>query len=185
MDFVGSLPRTIKDFDAIRVIIDKLVKSVQVFFGKSIILDHLGCWDEVSPLVEFTYNNSFHTRIGMTSFEALYSRRWRELDRWTRTNATNNRDDQKDSREQLRTEVGKAIKFRKLPPKFIEPYQILHNVGLVAHNIVLPHLMSNIHNLKKHTCDSTHMIEHDTLQIQENLTFEEHDARAVLISLPM
>jgi len=39
------------------------------------ILDHLGAWDEVLPLIEFTYNNSFHASIGMTPYEALYGRR--------------------------------------------------------------------------------------------------------------
>ncbi|XP_017431977.2 uncharacterized protein LOC108339348 [Vigna angularis] len=36
-----------------------------------------GVWDEVLPLVEFTYNNSFQASIGMTPFEALYGRRCR------------------------------------------------------------------------------------------------------------
>jgi len=29
------------------------------------------------PLIEFTYNNSFHSNIRMTPFEALYGRRCR------------------------------------------------------------------------------------------------------------
>jgi len=40
-------------------------------------LDHLGAWDEVLPLIEFTYNNSFHASIGMAPYEALYGRRCR------------------------------------------------------------------------------------------------------------
>jgi len=32
---------------------------------RTCILDHLGPWDEVLPLIEFTYNNSFHASIGM------------------------------------------------------------------------------------------------------------------------
>nr|KYP56938.1 Transposon Ty3-G Gag-Pol polyprotein [Cajanus cajan] len=42
-------------------------------------LDHLGSWEEVLPLVEFTYNNNFHDSIGMAPFEALYGRRCRTL----------------------------------------------------------------------------------------------------------
>ena len=41
------------------------------------ILDHLGAWDEVLPLIEFTYNNNFHVSIGMTPYEALYGRKCR------------------------------------------------------------------------------------------------------------
>jgi len=40
------------------------------------ILDHLGAWDEMLPLIEFTYNNSFHTSIGMTPYEALFGRKY-------------------------------------------------------------------------------------------------------------
>ncbi|PNX67385.1 retrotransposon-related protein, partial [Trifolium pratense] len=34
-------------------------------------------WDSCLPLIEFTYNNSFHSSIGMAPFEALYRRRCR------------------------------------------------------------------------------------------------------------
>ena len=44
---------------------------------RTCVLDHLGAWDEVLPLIEFTYNNSFHARIGKAPYEALYSRRCR------------------------------------------------------------------------------------------------------------
>jgi len=44
---------------------------------RTCVLDHLGTWDEILPLVEFTYNNSFHTSIGMAPYEALYGRRCR------------------------------------------------------------------------------------------------------------
>jgi len=42
---------------------------------RTCILDHLGAWDEVLPLIEFTYNNNFHASIGMAPYEALYGRR--------------------------------------------------------------------------------------------------------------
>ena len=34
-------------------------------------------WVECLPLIEFTYNNNFHSSIGMAPFEALYGRRCR------------------------------------------------------------------------------------------------------------
>ena len=36
-----------------------------------------GTWDSQLPLIEFTYNNSYHSSIGMAPFEALYGRRCR------------------------------------------------------------------------------------------------------------
>ena len=39
-------------------------------------------WDEHLRLIEFSYNNSYHSSIGMASFEALYGRRCRSLVEW-------------------------------------------------------------------------------------------------------
>jgi len=44
---------------------------------RTCILDHLGAWDEVLPLIEFTYNNNFHVSIGMAPYEALCGRKCR------------------------------------------------------------------------------------------------------------
>jgi len=41
-----------------------------------------GSWDSLLPLIEFTYNNSFHSGIGMAPYEALYGRRCRTLLCW-------------------------------------------------------------------------------------------------------
>ena len=38
---------------------------------------HNGSWDSFLPLIEFTYNNSFHSSIGMAPYKALYGRRCR------------------------------------------------------------------------------------------------------------
>ena len=40
-------------------------------------LDHLGTWSDMLLLVKFTYNNSYHSSIGMAPYEALYGRRCR------------------------------------------------------------------------------------------------------------
>ena len=50
------------------------------------VLDFSGSWDRYIPLMEFAYNNSYQSSIGMTPYEALYGRRcktpicWIELD---------------------------------------------------------------------------------------------------------
>lgn len=38
-------------------------------------LEQGGLWDAYLPLIEFTYNNSYHSSIRMAPFEALYGRR--------------------------------------------------------------------------------------------------------------
>jgi len=44
---------------------------------RACMLDHMGSWSEMFHLVEFTYNNSYHSSIGMAPYEALYGRRCR------------------------------------------------------------------------------------------------------------
>ena len=36
------------------------------------IIDFKGYWDKDLPLVEFAYNNSYHSSISMAPYEALY-----------------------------------------------------------------------------------------------------------------
>ena len=38
---------------------------------RNCVIDYEGSWDRHIPLVEFVYNNSFQSRIGMTPYEAL------------------------------------------------------------------------------------------------------------------
>ena len=39
-------------------------------------IDFKGNWDDHLPLIEFSYNNSYHASIGMPPYEALYGRKW-------------------------------------------------------------------------------------------------------------
>ena len=45
-------------------------------------LDFKGNWDDHLPLVEFSYNKSYHTSIGMPPYEALYGRKCRSPVCW-------------------------------------------------------------------------------------------------------
>ena len=46
-------------------------------------IDYEGSWDRHIPLVEFVYNNSFQSSIGMAPCEALYERKCRTPLCWT------------------------------------------------------------------------------------------------------
>ena len=46
------------------------------------VLDSNGSWDTYLPLVEFSYNNSYHDYIDRRPFEMLYRRRCRTLVCW-------------------------------------------------------------------------------------------------------
>jgi hypothetical protein len=44
---------------------------------RACVIDLGGSWDEHLPLIEFMYNNSYHTSIKAAPFEALYGRQCR------------------------------------------------------------------------------------------------------------
>ena len=46
------------------------------------VIDFKGSWDEHLPLIEFAYNNSYHSSIQMAPYEALYGRRCRSPVGW-------------------------------------------------------------------------------------------------------
>nr|GFA83658.1 putative reverse transcriptase domain-containing protein [Tanacetum cinerariifolium] len=64
MDFVNKLPRT-----------QDMLRACAMDFG--------GNWDTHLPLVEFSYNNSYHSSIKCAPFEALYGRKCRTPIAWT------------------------------------------------------------------------------------------------------
>ncbi|XP_027348026.1 uncharacterized protein LOC113859453 [Abrus precatorius] len=74
------------------------------------------------------------------------------------------------------TGVGRALKSKKLSPKFIGPFEVLSKVGPVAYEIALPLNLSNLHpvfhvsQLRKYIPDPTHVIELDLVQVRENLS---------------
>ena len=49
---------------------------------RACVLELKGSWDDHLPLIEFAYNNSYHSSIGMAPFEALYGRRCRSPVGW-------------------------------------------------------------------------------------------------------
>ncbi|XP_020209451.1 uncharacterized protein LOC109794417 [Cajanus cajan] len=81
--------------------------------------------------------------------------------------------------------VGRAIKAKKLNPKFIGSYQILKRIGSVAYQIALPPFLSNLHDvfhvsqLRKYIHDPSHVLESEVVQVKDNLTFEKQSVLVV------
>ena len=67
----------------------------------------------------------------------------------------------------------------KLGPRFVGPFKILEIVGTLAYKVVLPPSLSKIHNvfhisnLRKYVFDPSHIVELESIQISEDLTYEE------------
>ncbi|KAL0300420.1 UNVERIFIED_CONTAM: hypothetical protein Sangu_3121700 [Sesamum angustifolium] len=49
---------------------------------RACVIEFRGNWDDHLPLMEFAYNNSFHSSIGMAPYEALYRRKCRSPVCW-------------------------------------------------------------------------------------------------------
>ncbi|GJY34495.1 putative reverse transcriptase domain-containing protein [Tanacetum coccineum] len=55
--------------------LEDMLRACVIDFGKG--------WDKHLPLVEFSYNNSYHASIKVAPFEALYGRKYRSPVCWT------------------------------------------------------------------------------------------------------
>ncbi|GJR09140.1 putative reverse transcriptase domain-containing protein [Tanacetum coccineum] len=109
MDFVTKLPKTSQGYDTIWVIVDRLTKrwsrdmeypsqsfvivtqdSHPISGGhfedmlRACAIDFGKGWVNHFPLVEFSYNNSYHASIKAAPFEALYGRKCRSPVCWTK-----------------------------------------------------------------------------------------------------
>ncbi|GKD55341.1 putative reverse transcriptase domain-containing protein [Tanacetum coccineum] len=83
MDFVTKLPKTAADQDTIWTD-GQSARTIQTLEDmlRACVLDFEKGWDKHLPLVEFSYNNSYHTSIKAAPFEALYGRKCRSPICW-------------------------------------------------------------------------------------------------------
>ncbi|XP_016192429.1 uncharacterized protein LOC107633299 [Arachis ipaensis] len=76
------------------------------------------------------------------------------------------------------TGIGRAIKTKKLNPRYIGPFEVLRRFGSVAYQVALPPYLSNLHDvfhvsqLRKYTSDVAHVLEPESVELKENLTFQ-------------
>ncbi|GJW97788.1 putative reverse transcriptase domain-containing protein [Tanacetum coccineum] len=148
---------------------------------RACVLDFGGSWDVDLPLVEFSYNNSYHASVRCAPFEALHDRKCRSPIIWAkikdRLKAA--RDRQKSYvnkwRKPLEFSVGDFVLLKvspwkgvvrfgkkgKLAPRFVGPFEIIEKVGPVAYWLDLPEELNGVHdmfhvsNLKKCLADLT------------------------------
>ncbi|GJX06105.1 putative reverse transcriptase domain-containing protein [Tanacetum coccineum] len=141
MDFDTKLPRASQGYDTIWVNVDRLTKSAIFTDGQSertiqTLEDMLhacaidfekGCVNHL-PLVQFSYNNTYHASIKASPFEALYGRKCRS--------------------PVCSVEKG-VVRFgkrEKLNPRYVGPFKVLEKVGSVAYKLELPEELSRVHN---------------------------------------
>ncbi|GJS63062.1 putative reverse transcriptase domain-containing protein [Tanacetum coccineum] len=123
-----------------------MLRACVIDFGKG--------WERHLPLVEFSYNNSYHASIKAAPFKALYGRKcrspvcWAEVgDRSYANIRRNPLEFQVGDRVMLKVSPRKGViqfgKRGKLNPWYIGPFKILERIGLVAYKLELPEELSN------------------------------------------
>nr|GEU79458.1 putative reverse transcriptase domain-containing protein [Tanacetum cinerariifolium] len=145
---------------------------------KACILDFEESWDVHLPLVEFSYNNSYHFSVRCASFEALYGRKCRSLIMWAEIG-----EGQLIGPElvQETTEKISRIKDRlkAAQPRFVGPFEIIEKVGPVAYQLDLLKELNGVHdtfhvsNLKKCLAHPTLKVPLDEIQVDAKLNFVE------------
>ncbi|GJS20319.1 putative reverse transcriptase domain-containing protein [Tanacetum coccineum] len=166
---------------------------------RACVLDFRGSWDVNLSLVEFSYNNSYHSSVKCAPFETLYGSKCRSPIMWAeiKDRLKVARDRKKSyaykRRKPLEFSVGDyvllkvspwkgVVHFRKkskLAPRFVGPFEIIEKVGPVAYRLDLPEELNGVHdtfhvsNLKKCLADPTLQVPLDEIQVDANLNFVE------------
>ncbi|GKE07615.1 putative reverse transcriptase domain-containing protein [Tanacetum coccineum] len=149
-------------------------------------------WERHLPLIEFSYNNSYHASIKATPFEALYGRKCRSPVCWAEVG-----DIQLTGPEIIHETTEKIVQIRqrfqaardrkrsyanvrRKPLEFqVRDRVMLKVVGPVAYTLELPKELSNVHstfhvsNLKKCLSDESLVIPLKELRLNEKLNFVE------------
>ncbi|KAD4179023.1 hypothetical protein E3N88_27614 [Mikania micrantha] len=149
---------------------------------RACVIDFGSSWETHLPLVEFSYNNSYHTSIQAAPFEALYGPA-RDRQKSYADKRRKPLEFQVGDRVLLKVSPWKGVirfgKRGKLNPRYIGPFETTKRIGPVAYELNLPVELSSVHNifhisnLKKCLSDETLVIPLEEIQIDEQLNFVE------------
>ncbi|GKD36103.1 putative reverse transcriptase domain-containing protein [Tanacetum coccineum] len=163
--------------------LEDMLRACAIDFGKG--------WVNHLPLVEFSYNNSYHASIKAAPFEALYTEN---------VSCSRRQDSYADSkRKPMEFQVGDKVmlkvspwkevvhfgKREKLNPRYVGPFKVLEKVGSVAYKIELPQELSRVHNtfhvsnLKKCYADEPLAVPLDALHFDDKLHFVEESVEII------
>nr|GEX62342.1 zinc finger, CCHC-type, retrotransposon Gag domain protein [Tanacetum cinerariifolium] len=147
------------------------------FTSRACVLDFEGSWDVHLPLIEFSYDNSYHSSVRCAPFEALNGRKYRSPIMWAEVE-----EGQLIGPELVQETIEKISQIkdrlkaaRKLAPRFVGPFETVEKVGPVAYQLDLPEELNGLHdtfhvsNLKKCLADPTLQVHLDEIRVDDNL----------------
>ncbi|KAL2226381.1 UNVERIFIED_CONTAM: Transposon Ty3-I Gag-Pol polyprotein [Sesamum indicum] len=165
---------------------------------RACVIESRGNWDDHLPLMEFAYNNSFHSSIGMAPYEALQLEGPELVQETVDKIKTVEKclkaaqDRQKSYVDKHRREIEYKVREKvflkvspwrgilrfgkqgKLSPRYIRPYEILERVGPLAYRLALPTELSQIHDvfhvsmLRRYRSDPSHILHEPEKEISED-----------------
>ncbi|GJW64681.1 putative reverse transcriptase domain-containing protein [Tanacetum coccineum] len=134
------------------------------------VIDFAKGWERHLPLVEFSYNNSYHASIKAAPFEALYGRKCRSPVCWAEVG-----DVQLTGPEIIHETTEKIANSKTLA----SCKRLAKKLRQLAYKLELPEELSNVHstfyisNLKKCLSDESLVIPMKELQLDDKLNFVE------------
>nr|GEU64523.1 hypothetical protein [Tanacetum cinerariifolium] len=158
---------------------------------RACVIDFGNGWERHLPLIEFSYNNSYHASFKAVPFEALYGQKCSSPICWVEVgdaqligpkliHETTEKIMQIKSRIQAVSPWKRVIRFGKqgkLNPRYIRPFKVLAKVGSVAYRLKLPkqprrvHSTFHVSSLKKCLSEEPLAIPLDELHIDDKLHF--------------
>ncbi|KAI3786685.1 hypothetical protein L1987_40569 [Smallanthus sonchifolius] len=164
---------------------------------RACVIDFENSWETHLPLVEFSYNNSYHTSIKAAPFEALYGRKCRSPICWAEVGDSqltgpelvhetsekivqiqNRMAAARDRQKSYADKRRKLLEFQ-LNPRYVGPFEIVKRIGPVACQLNLADTLNGVHNvfhvsnLKKCLSDETLVVPLEELEIDAQLRFIE------------